>query len=90
MRETPATSLPRPSAPASLLDINAMPAVATDSNNNFTVTWGYMGLGHLPGILAKRYDSNGQPLDSTGFWVNSGFGSTALLNYDPDIVTDSD
>ena len=67
-----------------------MPAVATDSNGNFTVTWGYMGLGHLPGILAKRYDSNGEPLDNTGFWVNSGFGSTALLNYDPDIVTDSE
>ncbi len=75
--------------PRSLLDINAMPAVATDSNNNFTVTWSYMGLGHLPGILAKRYDSSGQALDSTGFWVNSGFGSTALFNYDPDIVTDS-
>jgi hypothetical protein len=76
--------------PRSLFDVNAMPAVATDSNNNFTVTWGYMGLGHLPGILAKRYDSNGEALDNTGFWVNSGFGSTALLNYDPDIVTDSE
>jgi len=76
--------------PRSLFDINAMPAVATDSNNNFTVTWGYMGLGHLPGILAKRYDSNGEALDNTGFWVNSGFGSTALLNYHPDIVTDSE
>ena len=75
--------------PRALFDINAMPAVATDSNNNFTVAWSYMGLGHLPGILAKRYDSSGQALDSTGFWVNSGFGSTALLNYDPDIVTDS-
>ncbi len=75
--------------PRALFDINAMPAVATDSNDNFTVAWGSMGLGHLPGILAKRYDSSGQALDSTGFWVNSGFGSTALLNYDPDIVTDS-
>jgi len=77
-------------SPHSLLDINALPAVATDSNNNFTVTWGYMGLGHLPGILAKRYDASGEALDSTGFWVNSTFGSTALLNYDPDIVTDSE
>lgn len=76
--------------PRSLFDINAMPAVATDSNNNFTVTWGSMGLGHLPGILAKRYDSSGQALDTTGFRVNSAFGSTALLNYDPDIVTDSE
>ena len=75
--------------PRSLLDINAMPAVATDGNNNFTVTWGYLGLGHLPSILAKRYDASGQALDRTAFWVNSGFGSTALLNYDPDIVTDS-
>ncbi len=77
-------------SPRSLLDINAMPAVATDSNNNVTVTWGYMGLGHLPGILAKRYDAGGEALDSTGFWVNSGFGAGALLNYDPDVVTDSE
>jgi hypothetical protein len=75
--------------PRALFDINAMPAVATDSNNNFTFAWSYMGLGHLPGILAKRYDSSGQALDSTGFWVNSGFGSTALFNYDPDMVIDS-
>jgi hypothetical protein len=75
--------------PRALFDINAMPAVATDSNNNFTVAWSYLGLGHLPGILAKRYDASGEALDSTGFWINSGFGSTALLNYDPDIVTDS-
>jgi hypothetical protein len=75
--------------PRALFDMNALPAVATDSNNNFTVTWGYLGLGHLPGILAKRYDSSGQALDSTGFWVNSGFGSTALINYDPDIAMDS-
>jgi len=34
--------------PRSLFDINAMPAVATDSNGNFTVTWGYMGLDICP------------------------------------------
>ena len=37
--------------PLSLLDINSQPAVATDGNDNFTITWGYLGLGHLPGIF---------------------------------------
>lgn len=75
--------------PRSLFDINAMPSVATDGNDNFIVTWSSMAPGQLPGIQAKRYDANGEALDPTGFRVNSGFGSTALFNYDPDIVTDS-
>jgi hypothetical protein len=76
-------------SPNSLLDINTLPAVATDSNDNFTITWGYLGLGHLPGILAKQYNANGTPIDSTEFWVNSSFDFSAILNYDPDIATDS-
>jgi len=73
----------------SLLDVNTLPAVATDSNDNFTITWGYLGLGHLPGILAKQYDANGTPLDATEFWVDSSSDVSALINYDPDIATDS-
>lgn len=76
-------------SPNSLLDVNALPAVATDSTDNFTITWGYLGLGHLPGILAKQYDANGTPIDNTEFWVNSSFDVSSLLNYDPDIATDS-
>jgi hypothetical protein len=63
--------------------------VATDSNDNFTITWGYLGLGHTPGILAKQYNANGTPVDNTEFWVNSPFDFSAILNYDPDIATDS-
>ena len=76
-------------SPNSLLDVNALPAVASDSTDNFTITWGYLGLGHLPGILAKQYDANGTPIDSTEFWVNSSSDVSSLLNYDPDIATDS-
>jgi hypothetical protein len=78
-----------PLAPSSLLDVNTLPAVATDSNDNFTITWGYLGLGHLPGILAKQYYANGTPVDATEFWVNSSASVSSLLNYDPDIATDS-
>jgi hypothetical protein len=75
--------------PLSLLDVNALPSVATDSNDNFTITWGYLGLGHLPGILAKQYNANGIPIDNTEFWVNPAFDATSFLNYAPDIATDS-
>jgi hypothetical protein len=75
--------------PLSVLDVNALPAVATDSNDNFTITWGYLGLGHLPGILAKQYNANGTPIDNIEFWVNPSLGASSLLNYDPDIATDS-
>ncbi len=75
--------------PLSLLDINSLPSVATDGNDNFTITWGYLGLGHLPGILAKRYDATGEPIDTTEFWVNSSSDASSLMNYDPDIATDS-
>ena len=75
--------------PLSLLDINSLPSVATDGNDNFTITWGYLGLGHLPGILAKRYDATGEPIDTTEFWVNSSSILEALINYDPDIAIDS-
>jgi len=75
--------------PLSLLDINALPAVATDGNDNVTITWGYLGLGSIPGILAKRYDPDGEPIDSIGFWVSSPFAAPSIFNYDPDIATDS-
>ena len=80
-----ADSLP----PLSLFDINSLPAVATDGNDNFTITWGFIGQGHMPGILAKRYNGNGDPIDTTAFWVNSSSEVSSLLNYDPDIATDS-
>ncbi len=44
--------------PLSLLDINALPAVATDGNDNITITWGYLGLGSIPGILALLIQRN--------------------------------
>ncbi len=75
--------------PLSLLDINALPAVATNGNDGFTITWGYLGLGSIPGILAKRYNSNGEPIDNVGFWVSSPFAAPSIFNYDPDIATDS-
>ena len=75
--------------PLSLVGINSFPAVATDSNDNFTITWGYLGLGHMPGILAKRYDSTGEPLETSEFWVNSSSILSALINYDPDVTVDS-
>jgi len=75
--------------PLSLLDINTLPAVATDSNDNFTITWSYLGLGNIPGILAKRYNSVGEPIDNVGFWVSSPFAAPSFFNYDPDIATDS-
>ncbi len=75
--------------PLSLLDINALPAVATNGNDGFTITWGYLGLGSIPGILAKRYNSNGEPIDNVGFWVSSPFAAPSIFNYDPDITTDS-
>ena len=76
-------------APLSLVDINTLPAVATDSNDNVTITWGYLGLGSIPGILAKRYNSVGEPIDNVGFWVSSPFTAPSIFNYDPDIATDS-
>jgi hypothetical protein len=76
-------------APLSLVDINTLPAVATDSNDNFTITWSYLGLGNIPGILAKRYNSVGEPIDNVGFWVSSPFAAPSFFNYDPDIATDS-
>ena len=76
-------------SPNSLLDVNTLPAVATDRNDNFTITWGYLGLGHLPGILAKQYDANGTPIDATEFWVNSSSDVSSLIDYDPDIAIDS-
>ncbi|MCK5255041.1 MAG: hypothetical protein KAQ81_03395, partial [Deltaproteobacteria bacterium] len=76
-------------APLSLVDINTLPAVATDSNDNVTITWGYLGLGSIPGILAKRYNSVGEPIDNVGFWVSSSFAAPSIFNYDPDIATDS-
>jgi hypothetical protein len=75
--------------PLSLLDINSLPTVATNGNDNFTITWGYLGLGHMPGILAKRYDANGDPIDITEFWVNSSAGTVSLLDYDPAVASDS-
>ncbi len=75
--------------PLALLDVNGQPAVATDSSDNITITWGYLGLGNIPGILAKRYNSAGTPIDNVGFWVSSPFAAPSLLNYDPDIATDS-
>lgn len=75
--------------PLSLLDINTLPAVATDGSDNFTVTWGYLGLANIPSILAKRYDSDGEPINNAGFWVSSPFAAPSIFNYDPDIVTDS-
>ncbi|MDX1778861.1 MAG: hypothetical protein R3339_08260, partial [Thermodesulfobacteriota bacterium] len=75
--------------PLSLLDINSLPTVATDSNDNFTITWGYFGLAHKPGILAKQYDANGDPIDIAEFWVNSSAGTFSLLDYDPAVASDS-
>ena len=75
--------------PLSLLDINSLPTVATDGNDNFTITWGYLGLGHMPGILAKRYDANGESIDIQEFWVNSSSGTFTLLDYDPVVASDS-
>jgi len=75
--------------PLAFLDVNGLPAVATDSSDNVTITWGYLGLGNIPGILAKRYNSEGTPIDNVGFWVSSPFAAPSLLNYDPDIATDS-
>jgi hypothetical protein len=75
--------------PLSLLDINALPAVATNGSDDFTITWGYLGLGSIPGVLAKRYNSNGEPIDNVGFWVSSPFAAPSIFNYDPDIATDS-
>ncbi|MEE8383160.1 MAG: hypothetical protein V3R78_14950, partial [Thermodesulfobacteriota bacterium] len=75
--------------PLALLDVNGLPAVVTDSNDNVTITWGYLGLRNIPGIMAKRYNSAGTPIDNVGFWVSSPFAAPSLLNYDPDIATDS-
>lgn len=75
--------------PLSLLDINALPAVATDGNDNVTITWGYLGLGNIPGILAKRYNPDGEAIDNMGFWVSSSLAAPSIFNYDPDIATDS-
>jgi len=75
--------------PLSLIDINALPAVATDANDNVTITWGYLGLKNIPGILAKRYGPDGNPIDNRGFWVSSPFAAPSIFNYDPDIATDS-
>jgi len=75
--------------PLSLLDINALPAVATDGNDNVTITWGYLGLGNIPGILAKRYNPDGDPIDNVGFWVSSPLAAPSIFNYAPDIATDS-
>ncbi len=78
-----------PLTPLSLIDINSSPTVATNGNDNFTITWGYLGLAHMPGILAKRYDANGDPIDIMGFWVNSSAGTFSLLDYDPAVAYDS-
>jgi hypothetical protein len=75
--------------PSSLLDINTLPAVATDSNDNVTITWGYFGLAHLPGILAKQYYADGTPIDNTEFWVSPAYAEPSLFSYGPDIATDS-
>jgi len=75
--------------PLSLLDINALPAVATDGNDNVTITWGYLGLGNIPSILAKRYNPDGDPIDNVGFWVSSPPAAPSIFNYGPDIATDS-
>lgn len=75
--------------PLTLLDANGLPAVATDSSDNIVITWGYLGLGNIPGIMAKRYNSEGTPIDNVGFWVSSPFAAPSIFNYDPDIATDS-
>jgi hypothetical protein len=75
--------------PLSLIDINYAPAIATDGNDNVTIAWSYLGLGHAPGILAKRYNSTGEPIDNVGFWVSSSLAASSIFNYDPDIATDS-
>lgn len=69
--------------------INALPAVATSSNGDATITWGYLGLENIPSILARRYDQEGEPIDSEEFSVSSPFGAPSIFNYDPDVATDS-
>jgi hypothetical protein len=70
-------------------DINALPAVATNGNDEVTITWGSLGLGSMPSILAKRYGSNGEPIDNVEFSVSSPFGAPSIFNYDPDVATDN-
>lgn len=70
-------------------DINVLPAVATNGNDEVTITWGSLGLGSIPSILAKRYGSNGEPIDNVEFSVSSPFGAPSIFNYDPDVATDS-
>lgn len=70
-------------------DINAQPAVAINGNDEVTITWGYLGLGSIPSILAKRYDQEGEPIDNVEFSVSSPFGAPSIFNYDPDAATDS-
>jgi len=69
--------------------INASPAVAINGNDEVTITWGYLGLGDIPTILARRYDPEGKPSDNVEFEVSSPFGAPSIFNYDPDIATDS-
>jgi len=69
--------------------INASPAVAINGNDEVTITWGYLGLGDIPKILARRYDLEGKPIDNVEFAVSSPFGAPSIFNYDPDIATDS-
>ena len=70
-------------------DVNILPAVAVNSNDDVTITWSYLGRGSIPSILVKRYDKEGAPIDNVGFMVSSSFGSRSFYNYDPDVATDS-
>ena len=60
-------------------DINILPAVAVNSNDDVTITWSYLGRGSIPSILAKRYDKEGASIDNVGFMVSSSYYLPPLL-----------
>jgi len=70
-------------------DVNILPTVAVNGNDDVTITWSYLGWGSIPSIIYKRYDKEGDPIDNVGQPASSSFGSPSFFNYDPEVATDS-
>ncbi|MFN8578522.1 MAG: pentapeptide repeat-containing protein [Candidatus Sericytochromatia bacterium] len=63
------------------------PSLATDSNGNFVVTWFGIGTGDSNGgIFARRFSSDGTPIDTSDFLVNT---YTTGLQANPSVAFDS-
>ncbi|MFN8578523.1 MAG: pentapeptide repeat-containing protein [Candidatus Sericytochromatia bacterium] len=64
----------------------ASPSVAIDSTGNFIVTWSGYGVGDAGGVFAKRFNSSGNPLDTSEFLVNT---YTSAVQANPSVIYDN-